>query len=136
MAFYLIKGKTGTYSPCDESDFEQSKGVGVGNVVKCTASRNYLFHKKFFALIKVGFDAQDKHKNIEWYRKALVIRAGFFDLIDVDGTEIPQAQSLSFDNMGAERFEKIYNAVLDIIYDDMSGDTTKDELIKEVEQFI
>ena len=135
MAFFLIKNKSGQYSPVDESDFEQSKGVGVGNVVKCTASRNVKFHRKGMALLKIGFDNQDMYDSFEVYRKVITIKAGFCQLVMLNDSRrnfIPD--SISFENMSAEKFERWYNATLDIIYTEIG--TTKEELIKEVEQFI
>ncbi len=134
MPFYLIKNKSGMYSPIDESDFEQSKSVGVGTVVKCSPPRNYLFHKKAFALLNLGHQNQDKYKSFEVYRKVMTIRAGFYDEVEiVDGQVIPQAQSLSFESMSAEKFEQWYNAVLDILSIDM--DTAPEDIKREVEQF-
>lgn len=134
MPFYLIKNRSGQYSPIDESDFEQSKGVGVGTVVKCTPPRNYRFLKKAFALMNLGYANQDKYKSLEIYRKTLTIRAGFYDEIEiVEGELIPQAQSLSFESMSAEKFDKWYNAVLDILAVDM--DTMPEDIKREVEQF-
>lgn len=113
---YLVKNKSGLYSPMDESDFEESKSVGVGNVVKATKPRNYLFHKKMFALFKLGFDSQDKFDKFEVYRKIILIKAGYFDIAPTKNGEpyyIPQ--SLAYENMKAEVFEKCFTDVLDVI---------------------
>jgi len=131
---YLIKNKSGLYSPMDESDFEQSKGVGVGSVVKATKARNWKFHKKAFALMKIGFENQDRYETMEVYRKVITIRAGYFDTAPTkDGEEYYFAKSLSFDNMGASEFEKWYECTLNIISKDM--ETQPDIIRNELNGF-
>ena len=131
---YLIKNKSGLYSPVDDSDFEQSKGVGVGNVVKATAPRNYQFLKKAMALIKLGFDSQDTYESQEIYRKLLTVRAGFYDEVkDEYGSIHKFPHSLAFDKMNAETFSRWYNATLEVIAKDT--DTASEDLKREVDQF-
>ena len=131
---YLLKLKSGHYAPYDTTDHEVSAKIPVGAVVKAKQSRNYLFHKKAFALLTIGFENQTKYESFEVYRKIQTIKAGFFDEAEgKNGTVYYLPQSLSFDTMNAETFEKWYNATIDIISNDM---TTAPETIRaEVESF-
>ena len=134
MSFYLIKNKSGVYSPMDEGDFEQSKSVGTGNVVKATAPRNYLFHKKAMKLLSIGWENQDRYKSFEIYRKIKTMEAGYVDeTFDKDGVIQLLPQSLSYDAMSAEKFNKWYQAVLDVIANDLSLSTEK--IKNEIDKF-
>ena len=126
---YLIKNKSGLYSPVDDSDFEASKGVGVGGVVSAKVSRNWQFHKKLMALFNIGWENQELFKTFDGYRYAKTMEAGF----KVTDGGMDRAESLSFDTMGAEKFEKVFNAVLDVLAKDM--DNAPEDLKREVEQF-
>lgn len=128
---FLTKLKNGNYSPVDDSDFEASKKIAIGDIVKAVKSRNPLFHKKAFKLISIGFENQDRYDKFEVYRKVLTVRAGYYDEVEIkQGEVIPQAQSLSFESMSAEVFEKWYNDVLMVISEDMktAPETIQNEL--------
>ncbi len=113
----------------DDSDYEASKKIAVGSVVKATASRNWMFHKKAFALMNIGFNSQDKIASMEVYRKLLTIRAGFFDL--EGGYSLPH--SLAFDKMSSEVFERWFNATLEVISQDTQ--TAPSIIQREIEGF-
>lgn len=131
---YLIKSKNGTYSPCDDTDFELSKKVGIGTVVKATAPRNYKFLKKAMALLNIGHSNQDVYESFEVYRKIKTIQAGFFEEApDKDGAVIYLPKSLAFDNMSAKDFDSWYVATLDVIAKDM--DTAPETIKQEIESF-
>jgi len=131
---YLLKLKSGHYAPYDTSDHEASQKIPIGSVVKASKSRNYLHLKKAFALIKIGFDSQDKYESEEVYRKVLTIRSGFFDEVEgKDGKTYYFPKSLAFDNMGQEAFDKVYSAILDIIAKDTQ--TAPETIRAEVESF-
>lgn len=134
MSFYLIKNKTGQYSPMDESDFEASRSVGIGTVVKATAPRNFKFHKKAFALLNLGFSNQSQYTQFEVYRKIVTIKSGFFDEAPgKDGHTYYIPQSLSYDTMSAETFEKWYSATLQVLSEQM--DTKTETIRQEIDRF-
>lgn len=129
---YLVKLKSGNYSPYDTSDHDESGKVITGDVVKATKSRNYQFHKKAFALLNLGHQNQDKYELFEVYRKVITIRAGYYDEAPTKNGEvyfIPK--SLSYENMSTDRFDKWYQDVLGVISSDLSTapKNIEDELI-------
>ncbi len=90
--------------------------------------RNAKFHKKFFALIKLGFDSWEpdrKHKtykgreitkNIDRFREDVIILAGFYEqTFNLKGRMKLTAQSISFANMDDVKFERLYSAVVDVL---------------------
>lgn len=134
MSFFILKLKNGHYSPYDTSDHEASSKIAVGSVVKASKARNYLHLKKAFALIRIGYENQDRYESEEVYRKVLTIRAGFFDEIQGKDENVYYfPKSLAFDNMSQEEFNKVYDAILDTIAKDM--ETAPEVIRKEVESF-
>ena len=112
----LIKQEDGRYSPAYNSDRTASDKIKVGTEVYATKARNPDFHRKGMALLRLGFENQDKFDDFEIYRQVTTLRAGFFHWVEgKDGRPYPLPHSLSFEKMNAEEFEKWYSAVRTII---------------------
>lgn len=90
--------------------------------------RNPKFHRKFFALLDVGFDSwqpERKHKshkgmavekNREQFREDITIAAGFYEqTFDLKGRMRIRAKSISFAKMDDAEFEKLYDAVVTVL---------------------
>lgn len=91
-------------------------------------TRNYRFHKKYFALLNYAFDCWEPDrqrksykgmpvtKNFERFRSDVTIQAGFYEqTFDLDGNMKLEAQSISFAKMDDNDFEEVYNRVADVI---------------------
>lgn len=74
--------------------------------------RNYEFHKKYFALIKLGFENQERYKNKDHYRKVMQMKAGYYDTIETDKGTVWLPLSISFGAMEADEFTDLYSKVL------------------------
>jgi len=105
-------------------NFEPGEMVQVEFIVP----RNPKFHRKFFALLQVGYDAWEpgrKHKthkgmpvakNFEQFREDITILAGFYEqTFDLQGRMTLRAKSISFANMEDPEFEQLYSAVADVL---------------------
>lgn len=90
--------------------------------------RNPKFHRKFFALLKVGFDAWEPDrvrysykgkpitKNFEHFREDITILAGYYEQVfNLNGEMTLKAKSISFANMEEDEFEMLYSDVADVI---------------------
>ena len=90
--------------------------------------RNPRFHRKFFALLEIGFDAWEpgrKHKsykgrevskNFESFREDITILSGYYDqTFDLQGRLKLRAKSISFASMDDPEFEQLYSAVIDVL---------------------
>jgi hypothetical protein len=112
----LVKLIDGSYRPAYPSDETASSKVKVGAEVYATHRRNMDFHRKGFALLKLGFENQDKFDEFEIYRQIVTMKAGFVHfVIGKDGKEYPLPQSLSFEKMDAETFANWYSAIREVI---------------------
>lgn len=109
--FYLI--------PAFDCDLDVFKKIAVGETIECEykSKRRYKNLQKFFVLLKIGFDNQDKEQNIELYRARVLIGIGYCDIIYLEDGKINFIpKSISYDNMPNENdFLTIYNKAVEFI---------------------
>lgn len=126
MPVELFLGKTpaGVLVPVDQAGQDIITGWKVGRLYRgtFTSVRNYVFHKRFFAMLNATFEAWEPpyvewagipgEKDYDTFREQVTILAGFHDVvIDVRGHAKAKAKSISFANMDQENFEKLYGKV-------------------------
>lgn len=110
-------------------------------------TRNPRFHRKFFALLNIGFEAWEPDashkgkpitKNFEQFREDVTILAGFYDkTFHLDGSMTLRAKSVSFANMDDAEFEKVYSAVADVLLQKVLRNyANRDELDAVVEKMM
>jgi hypothetical protein len=116
---YMVKGLGGKFTPAHETDLEIAKQLKQGDVYKFTFTkpRNYQFHKKFFALIKLVFENQNHYKNIDDLRHDLTVEAGFkIEKTNQYTGEVRYiAESISFASMDEIEFSRLYQKMLDTV---------------------
>lgn len=143
---YLRKTMGGLVPDTDE-DFEASKRFKLGQVVKAevTNPRNLAFFRKWFALVKVGFDLwEETGVRAEWkgeeirpdfdrFRKDVTILAGFGrPVVNLKGEIRYEAESISFGKMGEDEFEKLYSATLTTIVQKVMRGKVSEERLREM----
>lgn len=90
--------------------------------------RNGKFHRKFFALLNLGFDSWEPDrvrksykgrtvaKNFEQFREDVTILAGYYEqTFNLRGRMKLKAKSISFANMDDLEFERLYSDVVDVL---------------------
>ena len=115
--------------PIDDKAVEYLFRRRVGTVLACEVvqERNYQFHKKAMALVKIVHDAlpepnpimfkgemiQPEH-TFDMTRKWLTVQAGWYDVYGTPkGDTRIEAKSWKFNKMSAEEFEKFYSSLID-----------------------
>lgn len=93
--------------------------------VAAVVPRNPKFHRKFFALLNLGYEAwnpglmhdgQPVEKSFEQFREDITILAGHYvQTWTLDGEMILRAKSISFASMDDAEFERVYSAVADVL---------------------
>ena len=96
--------------------------------------RNYPFHKKFFALIKIGHENSKYDMPFNVYRKYCIMKAGFFKVYSTKKGQLVEADSISFEKCSQEKFEHIFTAVFNFICEDLGS--TRYEIEKELKKFM
>ncbi len=136
MKFTIVKQLNNTFKVAYDSDYEKMKRIKVGDFLECEIKkpRNYRFHKKFFALIQMIFQNQERYNNVDDLREDLTIEAGYYvKRENIKGELIKRAKSISFANMEEHEFSDFYSAVLDEIVKHFNFN--KQDIIDNVEQY-
>lgn len=115
--------------------------------------RNSKFHRKFFAMLQIGFDAWEPprqrrtykghpvQKNFERFREDVTIAAGFYEqTFDLKGRLKLQAKSISFAHMDDAEFENVYSAVADVLLGGVlvryTGRAELDDVVNRILDFV
>jgi len=125
----FIKGPGGNMRPATQIDVEALSKIGNGSLVhaKVIKPRNGKFHRKFMAMVGLGYEMWRPEeieyngiksvKSAEVFRKEVTIRAGYFTVTtDIKGKTRLEAQSLSFGSMDDTEFSEVYAAVFNVIW--------------------
>jgi hypothetical protein len=118
MKLGLIKQLNGSFLPAYGSDLEIAKKIKVNSFYEFDFKkpRNYLFHKKFFALVNLTFHNQDTYNNIDDLREDLIVDAGFYRTTEtMHGETVKKALSVKFSSMDEIEFNDLYSRVADVI---------------------
>lgn len=137
--FWLTKTLSQRLAPADEDAESYVKRLTVGEAVLCkvTKPRNAKFHRKFFALLKVGFDNQERYDDFEAFRTEVTIRSGFWrEHRHLDGQISISAKSIAFHAMDDLEFGKLYGRAIDVIIQYFMDGTDPDDLQQAVEEII
>ncbi len=124
MEIFVVRNNQNVLCAQDQDSLSQIEKLPLNFPlkVKVTRARNYRFHKKFFKLISTAWDFQPEnvqkfYGNEDTFRKSIQLLAGHYEpvynITREDWMQIPK--SISFDKMDETEFEKLYNAVLDVI---------------------
>lgn len=135
MEITLIKTLSG-FKPCYDSDSEKAKKIPLNEpfVITYTKKRNIKFHRKFFALINMVYQNQERYNSIDHLRKDLTIASGFYETrYGLHGEEITEAKSISFANMSEEEFSELYSAFVDTVV--KYFEFSKTDIAENIEQF-
>jgi Protein of unknown function (DUF1367) len=108
-----------------------------------TRPRNLKFHKKFFALMQVGFNHFEPDffegaiKDFDSFRKSVIKMAGFTVITyNIDGTINVEAQSIKFSKMDDVKFSTLYNACAQVLLTYVCTNYTKSDLDAVVEELL
>lgn len=130
VLFECFKGTNAEEDKAWHRFWNRLKKLDAGEIsfLEFIIPRNGKFHRKFFALLDVGFDAWEpdrKHKsykrkpvekNREQFREDITIMAGFYEqTFDLKGRMRIRAKSISFANMDDVEFEALYSAICDVL---------------------
>lgn len=146
---FLMKAAGNVLVPCDEPARATiaTWPAGQGIRAKVTRARNVKFHRKFFALLQLGFDTWEPAameyegapavKNFERFRKDVIVLAGYYTrTVNLKGEIRLEAESISFSNMDEDRFDQVYNRVADVLLQKVLTRYTREDLDRVVDQLL
>ncbi len=130
--------------PMYDSDYDEKQRLREGETVMCTIRkpRNYEFHKKFFALVRLAFNNLPEHlvrmlniRSEEDMLDAYKLELGLYTLVWHGRRPVVKLGSISFAAMDETEFQKFYNRCVDITLTTFLRGLSRQDLIEEVEQF-
>lgn len=130
--------------PMYDSDYEEKKRLREGDRVLCeiTRPRNYEFHKKFFALVRLTFQNLPERLNLMFHIHSeeemltcLKLDLGYAKTVYHGNRCVVIPQSISFSSMDQDTFEVFYQRSIDVILEKYLTGSTRKEIIDEVENF-
>ena len=101
--------------PNGNDAYERLRSRSVGEVFRVVMKlhRNYKFLSKAHKLIKFAFDCQEAYTDLQEFREAVTIEAGFSRIVkNMKGEEILVAKSWAFDNMTESEFQELFDAMI------------------------
>jgi len=151
MATEILLSKTagGTLAPADQQAVDYVSKLKLGQPVKATIvrPRNIQFHKKYFALLQVAFDAWEPpakqykgevvQKNFKQFRRDIVILSGHYETAyTLKGEVRLTPKSISFANMDEDEFEALYSATINVVLSRILTNYTREDLDNVVDQVL
>lgn len=130
--------------PMYDSDLDEKHRLRIGDNVLCTIKRprNYEFHKKYFALLRLTvanlphlIQQQMQIFTEEDLLDCLKIDLGLFTTRWHGGKQIVKTGSISFAKMDNTEFEKFFSRSVDAILRIYLRGTDRQALIEEVENY-
>jgi len=128
--------KNGELCPENNSDLDNFKKIKPDTTYKfvVTQPRNVNFHRKYFSLLNLAFDNQEKFNNIDDFRAWSTIKSGYYKRIPTPGADLYLPQSINFASMDNLEFEQFYSKVLDVFCDFL--DTSKEDIIQNLADYL
>lgn len=130
--------------PMYDSDLEERKKLKRGDRVLCriTKPRNYEFHKKFFALVRLTYENLPEHlhsmlriRSEEDMLTSIKLELGYADKLWYSGKQIAVPKSISFAAMDQAEFERFFARAVDLVLTLYLRGTDRKELLNEVDKF-
>lgn len=132
--------------PVYDSDLDMKKRLKVGTTVRCrvTQPRNYEFHKKFFALVRLTYDNLPLPLVERWNIRSVddMLRRFKRDLgyytssVNELGEREVEYKSISFAAMDEEEFERFYKGSVNLVLGKYIRGLEREDLLEEVEHFM
>ena len=130
--------------PMYNSDYDEKHRLSVGDTVLCSVKRprNYEFHKKFFALLRLTvanlphlIQQQMQIFTEEDMLECLKVDLGLYTTVWHGGKELIKTGSISFARMDESEFERFFQRSVDAILRIYLRGTDRQALIEEINNF-
>jgi hypothetical protein len=135
----LVKTHNNRLAPADGKAEQYLSKVSFSELVICNVSRprNPLFHRKFFSLLQLVYENQERYSNFDRFRKEIVMRAGFYEEhVHLTGKVSYVAKSLAFASMDETEFADLYDKCCAVIIQYFWPDITQHQLEEAVLEYM
>jgi hypothetical protein len=135
----LVKTKHGTFAPAFNEDIETAKKYKVGEIYagEIWKRRNIKFHKKWFALLNICFDNQERFDVIDHFRDEFLLKSGHYRMhITAKGKTVYLIKSISFKNMDDIKFGELYEKSFTVALKNYCKGNTREEIENNIDQIL
>lgn len=131
--------------PLYDSDYDEKQRLKIGENVLChiTKPRNYNFHKKFFALVRLTYLNLPEHLHEELSVRSeedmlacMKLDLGYATTIIYEGREVIRLGSISFAKMDETEFQRFYERCLFLVEYKYLRGVTRETLLQELGGFM
>ena len=132
---YMRKYADGSFRPADQQSLVRAKKLKVGQVYRHEVKkpRNYEFHKKYFSLLNLAFEHQEKYVAFKPFRDAVTMQAGWYnESLSLGGRPLYTPKSISFASMDEIQFGELYDKTINVILKYVLKGCDKEDLIDMV----
>jgi hypothetical protein len=134
----FCKNTTSGLLPLYDSDLEEKSKLKLGEIYEMTPKlwkeRNLQFHKKYFALLKLGHDNTKLTMDLRGYRAYVTMKAGYAEVYKTPKGLMALPKSIAFDKMDDIEFEGLYNSAIQVIIDDIGA--TREDIEQNIINFL
>lgn len=130
--------------PMYDSDSDEVRKIKVGDTVLCSIKRprNYEFHKKFFALVRLTLEnlpetlarELDVH-NIDDMLSCFKMDLGLFRVLTHGGRQVVKLESISFASMDNTEFARFYERCVDLVEYVYLRGIDRQDILDEVDRY-
>lgn len=135
----LIKAHNNSLRPADQEAEQYLSKIGFAEQVTCkiTRPRNPALHRKFFSLLNLVYENQERYQTFEAFRHEVVMRAGFFEEhVHLTGRVSYVAKSLAYDKMDDLEFSELYDKCCVVLLQHFMPETSREELEQAVLEYM
>lgn len=128
-----------------DDDYDQKKKLKLFETysAEIRVARNVEFHRKYFALINIGWEYMNEaqvrfyNNSKEGFRKSVQIAAGACEKVwSIKRQEwVEDSVSISFEKMDEVEFRELYDRVKDVIFSLIQGNVSEVEFINNLANF-
>lgn len=144
MKIYVMV-KDGRLVPLYGSDHEEKQRLKPGKVYCCEIrmQRNWMFHKKFFSLVRLAFDnlphrlqEETGIRSEEDMLDSIKSDLGLGSVVRIGGRDVFRPGSISFASMDETEFGSFYRRTVSLLLGKYLKGTDRDDLLEEVERYM
>lgn len=135
---YAVR-KSNCFIPVNDSDLENLKRVKNGEMVKVEIKkpRNIKFHRKFFALLQIVVDNDERYANTNVVLHIMKLKLGHYEsIVNTNGKMIYIPKSISFTKMDDTSFGEFYQQAVNKVLSDFLPEWNEEVLEQAVETII
>lgn len=115
---FLARKEFGHLTPVDSGGEDALRKIKFGSTVQITVKqpRNVQHHRKYFALLNMVFENQERYATRDELHAALKVSAGIYTPVTLpSGTEVRIPGSIAFHEMDQTEFSEFYDKCCELI---------------------